>query len=89
MTKLSCNSQTCAIAVHYAKEGDQFRFDLFADHSAEGLEQKYVAVGLSFDAAMGNDAVVACYFDNDGTAHVDNYWNVDSPKNSLKVAVSL
>ena len=74
--------------VHYAKEGDQFRFDLFADHSDEGVDRKYVAVGLSFDDDMGNDAVVACYFDNDGNAHIENYWNVDSPKDSLKVNVS-
>ena len=71
----------------YIKEGDKYRFELFADYKGVAIKDKWVAVGLSLDAAMGNDAVVACFVDPNGEVQVNNFWNIDNPKFTLPVEV--
>ena len=92
------NFQNCDLVAHYAKNGDNFDFEVEANwNNLEGdVEGKWVGVALGLDGGrgMGNDAAVACFADADGNAHADNYWNVleyaASPTGffSLPVAVS-
>ena len=79
--------QNCDVVTYFGKEGDKYRFEAMADYKDAAVTDKYVAVGLSLDDSMGDDAVVACFADTDGNAHVDNFWNIDNPKYTLPVAV--
>ncbi len=80
--------QNCDVVTYFGKEGDKYRFEAMADFKDADATDKWVAVGLSLDDSMGDDAVVACFVDADGNAHVDNFWNIDNPKFTLPVAVS-
>ena len=73
----------------YIKEGAKYRFELFADYRGVEIKDKWVAVGLSLDGAMGNDAVVACFVGPDGDFQVNNFWNIDNPKFTLPVEVNI
>jgi hypothetical protein len=81
-------AQDCSLVTFFAKEEDKFRFELLADYYESDVDDKWVAVGLSSDAVMGGDAIVACFVGSGGQFHVDNFWNFDKPKFTLPVEVT-
>jgi hypothetical protein len=63
-----------------------FNFQLSGKVEEAGAS--YIAVGLSFDAFMGQDSVIAC-FQNEGKVEARSYYNAPEGKTNLRMNVNL
>ena len=62
------------MVVKFSQVDGGVSFEVEADVSSINGDENYVAVGLSTDDKMGDDAVVGCYGNS-----VVNYWNTADP----------
>jgi len=72
-------SKSCTAVVSCLVEGERYEFDMKARNSA------YVAVGLSQDAAMGDDSVVECVREGTGGNSVNAYMSWNFGKNNRRL----
>ncbi|XP_015126559.1 putative ferric-chelate reductase 1 homolog [Diachasma alloeum] len=70
------DSQDCKAVVTVSVQGERYIFEL------QGEGGKYVAVGLSEDAKMGDDSVVECV-ENSGKIFIHHSWNTGHKNDRL------
>lgn len=83
-TPEGCDAASCEFLLTWTAAGDDSVF--FEMSAPVDSQNSYVAFGLSQDALMGSDSVIACLYDQKkGRVDIEASWNTGSPKRNRAI----